>query len=144
VHTLILLSQSNASAAVEDSLSNLAKKYITTRFVKLDHEIAEMEHIDVPAILAYKAGEVFATLSDCRPDGLETSLRQSVLSPYALSMFGLPFVNNAFQERRSLLTPKLKPGSCRLLPYQHLIPNLQLRYRFHVSGGSASLLLSTL
>jgi hypothetical protein len=55
-----------------------------------------MEHIDVPAILAYKAGEVFATLSDCRPDGLETSLRQSVLSPYALYVFGLPFADNAF------------------------------------------------
>jgi hypothetical protein len=56
-----------------------------------------MEHIDVPAILAYKAGEVFATLSDCRPDDLEASLRRSVLSPYALYMFGLPFANNAFR-----------------------------------------------
>jgi hypothetical protein len=74
-----------------------------------------MEHIDVPAILAYKAGEVFATLSDCRPDGLETSLQQSVLPPYALYMFGLLFADNAFQERRSLLTPEPKPGSCRLL-----------------------------
>lgn len=55
-----------------------------------------MEHIDVPAILAYKAGEVFATLSDCRPDGLETSLRESVLSPYALYIFGLPFADNVF------------------------------------------------
>jgi hypothetical protein len=108
-------SQSDASAAVEDSLSNLARKYITTRFVKLDHEIAEMEHIDVPAILAYKAGEVFATLSGCHPDGLETSLQRSALLPYALSVFGLPFADNTFQERRSLIRSEPKLGSHRLL-----------------------------
>ena len=68
--------QSNASAAVEESLTTLAQKHVTTRFVKLDQEIAEMEHVAVPAILAYRAGEVFATLSGCRPDGLETTLRR--------------------------------------------------------------------
>src|SRR5947209_12186804 len=105
-------SQSNASAAVEDSLSNLAKKYVTTRFVKLDHEIAEMEHIDVPAILGYRAGEVFATLSGCRPDGLETSLQRSaLLLPYPLYVFGLPFADNTFQEWRSLIKSEPKLGS---------------------------------
>ena len=107
-------SQSNESAAVEDRLSNLARKYITTRFVKLDHEIAEMEHIDVPAILAYKAGDVFATLSGCHPDGLETSLQRSALLPYALYVVVLPFANNAFQERRPLIRSESKLGSCRL------------------------------
>jgi hypothetical protein len=68
--------QSNASAAVEESLAILAQKHITTRFVKLDQEIAEMEHVAVPAILAYRAGEVFATLSSCQADGLETTLRR--------------------------------------------------------------------
>jgi hypothetical protein len=68
--------QSNTSAAVENSLATLAQKHITTRFIKLDQEIAEMEHVIVPAILAYRTGEVFATLSGCRPDGLETVLRR--------------------------------------------------------------------
>jgi len=73
---LTCLQQSNVSAAVEDSLATLSQKHITTRFIKLDHEIAEMEHVAVPAIIAYRAGEVFATLSGCRPDGLETTLRR--------------------------------------------------------------------
>jgi hypothetical protein len=61
-------------------------------------------------------------------------------------MFGLPFADNAFQERRSLLTPELKLDSCRLLPplYQRLIPNLQSGYRFHLSGSSASPLFNAL
>ena len=75
-YTCLPASQSNTSAAVEDRLANIAQKHITTRFVKLDQEIAEMEHVDVPAILAYRAGDVFATLSGCRPDGLEVMLRR--------------------------------------------------------------------
>lgn len=35
-----------------------------------------MENVGVPAILAYRRGDVFATLTDCRPEGLETLLRQ--------------------------------------------------------------------
>ena len=67
---------SNESAAVEAGLAVLARKHLTTRFVKLDHEIAEMEHIGVPAVLAYRAGDVFATLPDCKPIGLEDTLRR--------------------------------------------------------------------
>ena len=43
-----------------------------------------MEHIAVPAILAYRAGEVFATLSGCVIKGLETTLRRYVKLPSML------------------------------------------------------------
>ncbi|KIW85976.1 hypothetical protein Z517_01370 [Fonsecaea pedrosoi CBS 271.37] len=67
---------SSASAEVEDELSMLAYKHNTTRFIKLHHEIAEMETVDIPAILAYKAGDVFATISGVRAEGLEGLLLQ--------------------------------------------------------------------
>ena len=77
--------QSNASAVVEDALSTIARKNPTTRFVKLHHEIAEMDHVGVPAILAYRAGEVFATLVDidrylpqCTSYTLDNLLREYV------------------------------------------------------------------
>ncbi|OAP63096.1 hypothetical protein AYL99_02323 [Fonsecaea erecta] len=68
---------SSASAAVEDELSMLAYKHNTTRFIKLHHEIAEMETVEIPAILAYKAGDVFATVSGARAEGLEGVLLQN-------------------------------------------------------------------
>jgi len=69
--------ESNDSAAVEDSLATIAQKHVTTHFVKMHYDIAEMEHITVPAILAYRAGDVFATLDGCRLKGLETTLRRN-------------------------------------------------------------------
>jgi hypothetical protein len=69
---------------VEDSLQTLAQKHATTRFVKLHHEIAEMENVGVPAIIAYLNGEVIATLTDCSAVGLETTLRRFVLSIFSL------------------------------------------------------------
>ncbi|KAI5284919.1 hypothetical protein KEM54_000960 [Ascosphaera aggregata] len=67
-HTVVVVCiydpESAESAIVEDSLINLARKQYTTRFIKLHHEIAEMDHITAPAILAYKGGEVFATIVD--------------------------------------------------------------------------------
>ena len=82
-------SQSSISDRVERSLSTLARRYVTTRFVKLDHEIAEMDHIGVPAILAYKAGDVFATIVNIQPeqrdlDGLESLMKQYVDSDTGL------------------------------------------------------------
>ncbi|KAJ4546501.1 hypothetical protein HRR78_005502 [Exophiala dermatitidis] len=62
---------SSASAEVEDELSMLAYKHNKTRFVRLHHEIAEMQSIEVPALLAYKAGDVFATISGAKAEGLE-------------------------------------------------------------------------
>ncbi len=67
---------SSASAQVEDELSTLAYKHNKTRFVRLNHEIAEMETIEVPAVLAYRGGDVFATISGARAEGLEGVLLQ--------------------------------------------------------------------
>ena len=40
----------------------LARKHITTHFVKLHQLDAEMDDIAVPGILAYKGGDCFANL----------------------------------------------------------------------------------
>ena len=61
---------------MEDSLYTLAEKHATTRFVKLHHEIAEMENVGIPALIAYQHGDVIATLPDCSAVGLETCLRR--------------------------------------------------------------------
>ncbi|OJJ50961.1 hypothetical protein ASPZODRAFT_148346 [Penicilliopsis zonata CBS 506.65] len=55
---------SNTSGIVEDSLHTVARKNPATRFIKLHHEIAEMENIEAPALLAYRGGDVTATLVD--------------------------------------------------------------------------------
>lgn len=62
---------SAASAEVGDELSMLAYKHNKTRFVRLHHEIAEMQSVEVPALLAYKGGDVFATISDVKAEDLE-------------------------------------------------------------------------
>lgn len=56
--------QSNPSATVEDCLDALAPQFPLVRFIKLHHEIAEMDHVHPPALLAYRGAEVFATLVD--------------------------------------------------------------------------------
>jgi hypothetical protein len=78
--------ESPLSSIVEDCLITLARKQPTTRFIKLHHEIAEMDHIDAPALLAYKAGDVFATIVDiprrlpggreCSSESLEDLLKE--------------------------------------------------------------------
>ncbi|KAJ5107068.1 hypothetical protein N7456_003743 [Penicillium angulare] len=55
---------SDESAIVEECLNTIARRQTSTRFVKLHHEIAEMDHIQAPALLAYRGGEVFATIMD--------------------------------------------------------------------------------
>jgi hypothetical protein len=65
---------SSQSAAVEDELGMLAYKHTTTRFVKLHAEIAEMESVEVPAVLAYRGGDVVATISGATAEGLEGAL----------------------------------------------------------------------
>ncbi|EXJ55682.1 hypothetical protein A1O7_08611 [Cladophialophora yegresii CBS 114405] len=67
---------SSQSAEVEDELGMLAYKHTTTRFVKLDYEVAEMEAVQIPAVLAYRAGEVVATISGAKAEGLEGVLLQ--------------------------------------------------------------------
>ena len=69
--------ESITSLEVEDVLGTIAYKHTTTRFVKMHHEIAEMTEVKVPALLAYRGGDVFATISDARPEGLETTLRRN-------------------------------------------------------------------
>lgn len=75
---------------MEDCLTSLARKHATTRFVKLHHEIAEMDEVQAPAILAYKGGDVISTIvnifkslpggRDCSQASLEDLLYQYVLS----------------------------------------------------------------
>lgn len=69
---------SPASREVEDELSMLAYKHNKSRFVRLHHDIAEMETVEIPAVLAYKAGDVIATISGAKAEGLEDVLVQYV------------------------------------------------------------------
>ncbi|KAJ5629677.1 hypothetical protein N7528_003334 [Penicillium herquei] len=55
---------SDESAIVEECLNTIARRQTSIRFVKLHRDIAEMDHIQAPALLAYRGGEVFATLVD--------------------------------------------------------------------------------
>ena len=50
------------SNKVEDALKELARKHVTTRFVKLHYQEAEMDEIAAPGVLAYRAGDCFANL----------------------------------------------------------------------------------
>ena len=81
VVVLIYDPESSPSREIEDELGMLAYKYSTTRFVKLPQEIAEMESVEVPAVLAYKAGDVFATVSGAKAEGLEDMLRTNRVLP---------------------------------------------------------------
>jgi hypothetical protein len=77
--------QSDDSAIVEECLVTIARRQVTVRFVKLHYEIAEMDHIQAPALLAYRGGEVFTTITDiirnipkgrsCSADSLEDLLK---------------------------------------------------------------------
>ena len=55
----------------------LAYKYSKVRFIKLHHEIAEMETVDIPAVLCYRGGDVFVTMSGVESDTLEGNLRSA-------------------------------------------------------------------
>lgn len=68
--------ESEQSIAVEDELGVLAYRHFKTRFVKLDHDIAELESVQVPAVLAYRRGDVFATISGARAQDVEQALRK--------------------------------------------------------------------
>lgn len=54
--------QSQESQFVADCLHTLARRYLTTRFIRLHHTEAEMDAAATPAILAYKGGELFANI----------------------------------------------------------------------------------
>ncbi|EGD90084.1 hypothetical protein H112_02555 [Trichophyton rubrum D6] len=84
--------ESTESSIVEDCLTSLARKQATIHFVKLHYEIAEMDHITAPALIAYRNGEVFATIIDvmkqlpddrgCSSASIEALLMQYVNHPY--------------------------------------------------------------
>ncbi|PGH02290.1 hypothetical protein GX51_04730 [Blastomyces parvus] len=88
--------ESPESNIVEDCLTTVARKQATTRFIKLHYEIAEMEHVTAPALLAYKGGDVFATIvdifhqlpsgRDCSSASLEDLLMQYVSHPNAYAI----------------------------------------------------------
>ncbi|KAA8652562.1 hypothetical protein EYZ11_002562 [Aspergillus tanneri] len=77
--------ESKTSALVEDCLGTIACRQPAVHFVKLHYEIAEMDHIRPPALLAYKGGDVFATIVEipqqiskgrsCTADSLEDLLK---------------------------------------------------------------------
>ncbi|KAJ5356186.1 hypothetical protein N7517_010795 [Penicillium concentricum] len=77
--------ESDDSAMVEECLVTIARRQPTTRFVKMHQDIAEMDHIKAPALLAYRGGDVFATIVDvlhniprgrsCSADSLEDLLK---------------------------------------------------------------------
>lgn len=78
---LLFDSDNKDSNEVEDELKTMAYRWSHIKFVKLHHEIAEMQTVDIPAILAYKGGDVFATISGAEREGLEGILRsQGVLN----------------------------------------------------------------
>lgn len=49
---------------MEECLNTIARRQSSVRFIKLHREIAEMDHIKAPALLAYRGGDVFATIID--------------------------------------------------------------------------------
>lgn len=70
---------------MEECLVTIARRQPSTRFIKLHQEIAEMNHIQAPALLAYRGGDVFATIVNiirsipkgrsCSADSLEDLLK---------------------------------------------------------------------
>ncbi|MCJ1314661.1 hypothetical protein MMC25_008343 [Agyrium rufum] len=54
--------RSSVSGIVEDAIMNLARKHEFIRFVKLPYDEAEMDAAAVPAIIAYRGGEIIANL----------------------------------------------------------------------------------
>jgi hypothetical protein len=68
---------SERSLSVEDELNMLAYRHSKVRFIKLHHEIAEMETVQIPAVLAYKEGDVFATISGAQAQDIAEALRKN-------------------------------------------------------------------
>ncbi|KAJ5832631.1 hypothetical protein N7474_000942 [Penicillium riverlandense] len=64
VVVMIFDPRNDESNIIEECLSNIARRQPLVRFVKLHHEIAEMDHIQAPALLAYRGGDVFSTIVD--------------------------------------------------------------------------------
>jgi hypothetical protein len=76
VVVMIFNPDSARSLAVEDELNMIAYRNSRTRFVKLHYDIAEMETVETPAVLAYRKGDVFATISGAVAQDLEDALKK--------------------------------------------------------------------
>ena len=50
------------STSIENCIRTIAQKHLDVRFVKLHYEDAEMEPAGVPALLAYRGGDMFSRL----------------------------------------------------------------------------------
>ena len=63
-HTSLQLThlQSDMSRQFEECMLHVAKRNDTVRFVKMHGEDAEMDRVVLPAVLAYKGGDKFASL----------------------------------------------------------------------------------
>jgi hypothetical protein len=82
--------QSNINLDVEECMREVAKRNDTVRFVKMHGEDAELDQVVLPAVLAYKGGDKFASLlplldelpddSELSPISLETAFRKLVPS----------------------------------------------------------------
>jgi len=102
------LVQSSASGIVEDCLNTIARRNVTTHFIKLHQEIAEMDHIQAPALLAYRGGDVFATIVEifrqipkgraCSADSLEELLKQYVV-PFPSLLIRHAMYTNVYRYR---------------------------------------------
>jgi hypothetical protein len=67
-------------------MREVAKRNDTVRFVKMHGDDAEIDHVVLPAVLAYKGGDKFASLlplleelpddSELSPISLETAFRK--------------------------------------------------------------------
>jgi hypothetical protein len=78
------------SACFEKCLRELAREHQSVRFVKLHHEAAEIDIAGVPAILAYRGGDMFASmvpLIDEIPEDQELSAQSLVAAMKRHSIF---------------------------------------------------------
>lgn len=76
-HVVVFLHDpdSDESLDVEDELKMLAYKYAHVRFVRMHYQIADMETVEIPALLGYRGGDVFVTMSGIGREGLEDRLK---------------------------------------------------------------------
>ena len=96
---LTIVPQSTISGMFEDALVQIARKHEFTRFVKLSYLDAEMDPVSVPAVLAYKAGDLIANLvsivdempvdATINASNLEHVLQRSVISSRCVDMLVL-------------------------------------------------------
>ncbi|KAI9733350.1 MAG: hypothetical protein M1834_003434 [Cirrosporium novae-zelandiae] len=62
VVVMIYDDESEGSAKLTRTLTNLAMSHPTTHFIRLHHEEAELDPAVVPGVLAYRGGDIFANL----------------------------------------------------------------------------------